>query len=179
MGPTAVTVITVAHGNRGRLIGAHITTGPIPAPDRRGRIHDHDAASLAAFGSRVRELFAQNLAVGAQASGSSARGGSARFAPANLTDGKPDTYWATDDGIHQAEVVLDFPVAISFNIVSLREFLPLGQRVDRFAMPADDPERPRQPRLSPVQSGRTRYNVRRYRTGHHAVSGKHAGCIRL
>jgi len=40
-------------------------------------------------------------------------------------------------GSRETEVVLEFPQPVSFNIVGLREFLPLGQRVERFAIDVD------------------------------------------
>ena len=48
-------------------------------PDRRGRIHETDAASLAAFGRTIRETFATNLAVGAKAAASNVRGNDRRL----------------------------------------------------------------------------------------------------
>ncbi|MEI6217462.1 MAG: alpha-L-fucosidase, partial [bacterium] len=45
-----------------------------------------------------------------------------------------DTYWATEDGVSDAWLVLDLGKSIAFNVVSLREYLPLGQRVEEFAL---------------------------------------------
>lgn len=106
-------------------------------PDRRGRIHETDVASLLAFKQRRDAIFAHDLARDATLSASNTRGGDAQFAPRNLVDGDPDTYWATDDGVHSAEVTLTFPAPVTFNVVSLREYLPLGQRVARFALDAE------------------------------------------
>jgi alpha-L-fucosidase len=103
-------------------------------PDRRGRIHETDAASLGAFGRTLRETFGTDLAAGARAVASNTRAGNAPFAASNVTDSDPQTYWATDDQIHAAEVTLELSAARTFNIVSLREFLPLGQRIDRWAI---------------------------------------------
>ena len=105
-------------------------------PDRRGRVHEADAASLVGFRERLQRILSANLAAGCTARGP-ARGGQGEFATQNLIDGEPDTYWATDDDVSQAEVVVEFPQARTFNIVGLREFLPLGQRVDRFALDID------------------------------------------
>jgi alpha-L-fucosidase len=106
-------------------------------PDRRGRIHEIDAQSLATFQDHLRALFARNLARLGRIQASQFRGNSPVFGPENLVDGSPDTYWATDDAVRQAEVVLEFPSEISFTGVSLREALSLGQRVDRFALDVD------------------------------------------
>ena len=62
------------------------------------------------------------------------RGGDSRFAAANVLDGKRDTYWATDDAVTTPELVLDLGRPVTFNVVSLREHLPLGQRVEDWAL---------------------------------------------
>jgi alpha-L-fucosidase len=101
-------------------------------PDRRGLVHETDAAALLGFRQRLQSIFAANLAQGAQVSGPVGE-----CSAQNLVDGSPDTYWSADGGAAQAEVVLEFPAAVTFNIASLREHLPLGQRVDRFALDVD------------------------------------------
>jgi alpha-L-fucosidase len=53
-----------------------------------------------------------------------------------LTDGDPATYWATDDGVTEASVVVDFGKPTTFNSVDVREHLPLGQRVEAFTVEA-------------------------------------------
>jgi len=57
-----------------------------------------------------------------------------QFAARNVNDGKRASYWTADDGTAGAEVVLEFKKPVTFNIVRLREYLPLGQRVDAFAL---------------------------------------------
>ncbi len=103
-------------------------------PDRRGRVHESDAASLAAFGKILHETFKTNAARGATTAASCVRGKSAAFGPAKLLDGKFDTYWATDDGVNEAEVRFDTHNEMHFNVVSLREVIALGQRVDSYAL---------------------------------------------
>ena len=56
------------------------------------------------------------------------------FGPKNLLGGGRDTYWATDDNITTPEVVLDLGKLTTFNVVRLREYLPLGQRIEAFAL---------------------------------------------
>lgn len=107
------------------------------APDRRGRIPDVDIASLRDFRRRLDATFAKNLAQGAQASASNTRGkGDRRFAPRHVLDHRRDTYWASDDAVTTPELVLDLGRAVTFNVVRLREHLPLGQRVEAFALDA-------------------------------------------
>ncbi len=103
-------------------------------PDRRGQIHEEDAKSLHGFRHLLDMTFAHDLAQDAKISASNTRGNDARFAPANVTDGNPQTYWATDDKAAEPNLVLEFPKPVSFDVVRLREFLPLGQRIDSFAL---------------------------------------------
>jgi len=103
-------------------------------PDRRGLIHENDVKSLRVFRRLLDATFAQDLAQGARATADNVRGKDARFAAGNVLDGKRDTYWAADDGVTAAELVLDLGKPATFNIVRIREHLPLGQRVEEFAL---------------------------------------------
>jgi alpha-L-fucosidase len=103
-------------------------------PDRRGQINENDVRALREFRRILDATFARNLAHGARLAASNVRGGAKQFAPQNLLDGKRETYWATDDNVTTPELVLDFTKPATFNVVSLREYLPLGQRVEAFAL---------------------------------------------
>ena len=101
-------------------------------PDRRGRIADPDLASLASFGIALSASFATDLAQGAVAQASAERGPG--FAAANVLDRDPDSYWSTPDAVVTPTLVLDLPPGRSFDLIRLREHLPLGVRVTRFAI---------------------------------------------
>ncbi len=103
-------------------------------PDRRGQIHAPDVASLEEFARRRDAIFANDLARHARVTASNFRDHSRHFRPENVIDGKRDTYWATDDGVTTPEIVLEFPQPVTFNIVRLREYLPLGQRVEGYVV---------------------------------------------
>lgn len=105
-------------------------------PDRRGRIPDPDAQSLREFRKVLDATFARNLAATPRTivHASNVRGHAQTFAAAKVLDERRDTYWATDDGVTTAELTLELPAPVTFNVVNLREFLPLGQRVDAFAL---------------------------------------------
>jgi alpha-L-fucosidase len=103
-------------------------------PDRRGRIHENDVKSLTEFRRILDATFAVNLAKGATAIASNTRGGSAKFDAKNAIDGNRKTYWATDGSQTTPEVTIDLGKAVTFNVVDLREALPLGQRIDAFAI---------------------------------------------
>ncbi|MBU4198339.1 MAG: alpha-L-fucosidase [Verrucomicrobia bacterium] len=103
-------------------------------PDRRGRLHDNDIQSLLGFRRILDRTFAVNLAAGARVTAVNTRGDNARFAPSCVIDGNPQTYWSTNDSIIRPELLLEFKSPIAFNVVSLREYLPLGQRIEMFAI---------------------------------------------
>ena len=103
-------------------------------PDRRGRINENDVRSLREFRRILDTTFAKDLARRAKLTASNVRGGASQFAAAKAVDHKRDTYWATDDQVATPELVLDLGKPAAFNVVSLREYLPLGQRVEAFAL---------------------------------------------
>ncbi|QEH32316.1 Alpha-L-fucosidase [Aquisphaera giovannonii] len=103
-------------------------------PDRRGRIADPDVESLRGFRAILDATFAKDLARSARIVASNVRGGSGAYGTANLLDGRRDTYWSTDDDAKGPELTLDFDSPVAFDVISLREFLPLGQRIESFAL---------------------------------------------
>ena len=103
-------------------------------PDRRGRIHENDAASMREFGRRLKATFSTDLAHGAKASADNTRGNDSHYAPKRVLDGDRNTYWCTDDSHLTPELTLDLGKPTLFSVVSLREYLPLGLRVDDWAL---------------------------------------------
>ncbi len=99
-------------------------------PDRRGQIHENDARSLREFRRIIDATFTGNLAAGARVSADNWRGRDRRFAPANVLDGRRDAYWATDDDVKTPSLLFDLAYPTTFNVVRIREYLPLGQRVE-------------------------------------------------
>jgi alpha-L-fucosidase len=104
-------------------------------PDRRGRIADQDVKILKSFGDAIRASFAKDLAKGAIASASHVRG--AGYEPARVLDGNRETYWSSPDGVTTPTLTLDLPPGLSFDLIRVREYLPLGVRVTRFAVDAE------------------------------------------
>ena len=102
------------------------------APDRRGLLEAGDVESLRAFGAILRETFGINLAEGARASASSERGKD--FDASNVLNRESGAYWCAEDGATHAQITLRLPEVTTFDVVSIREHLPLGQRVDDWAL---------------------------------------------
>ena len=103
-------------------------------PDKRGRINEADVQSLHEFRRILDATFAHNLAWATKVSASNTRGQARQFGPENAVRPRPGKYWATDDGVTNAELVLEWPRPVTFNVVSLKEYLPLGQRIGAFAL---------------------------------------------
>ncbi|MBY0543716.1 MAG: alpha-L-fucosidase [Sphingobacteriaceae bacterium] len=108
--------------------GANLDLGL--APDTRGQLHEDDVANLKAFGELVSNTFTNNLAQNAQFKASNTRG--KNYATTALTDKNNGTYWATADDVHEAQLTIDLKKSTTFDIISLQEFIPLGQRIDSF-----------------------------------------------
>lgn len=102
-------------------------------PDRRGRIADVDVKALTEFRRKLDATFSRNLIRVAKVSATNVRGDDPTFDAGNVLSGGKK-YWATDDAVTNAALTMEFPKPITFNIVRLREVLPLGQRVDAFAL---------------------------------------------
>ena len=103
-------------------------------PNRDGLLQAEDIASLQAFGGYLRKTFGTNLAAHAKASASNVRGKNQAFAAANLLDGRPDTFWATDDAVQAADATFEFARPTAFSVIRLREDIRFGQRVDAVAI---------------------------------------------
>ncbi len=96
-------------------------------PDRRGLLHERDVASLAGLGALLKTTFRENLAAGCKVSAKGSR-------PEHLVDSDRRTFWLASG--RMAEVVVALGRETTFNVVRLREFVELGQRVDAFEVDA-------------------------------------------
>ena len=105
-------------------------------PTRRGRIHENDIASLQGFKAIRDATFKTDLARGAAVSASNVRGNAAAFAAGNVIDGDRAHYWATDDGVVEASLTIDFGAKKTFDHVVLQEYIELGQRILRLSVEA-------------------------------------------
>lgn len=106
-------------------------------PNKDGLFADEDVARLTEFGNAIQRTFENDLAAGAAAAASSYRGesvGAAAYTASNVTDGDYDTYWTTDDGVTTGSVTIDFGKPTLFDVVSIQEYIPLGQRISGFSV---------------------------------------------
>jgi alpha-L-fucosidase len=99
-----------------------------PTPD--GLFHDTDVARLRAFGERMTQTFATNLAAGGRVTASSVR--ARAHAGSAVIDPDPDTYWTparavTPDAPGWLELTLPAPQRI--DVIGLQEAIAEGQHV--------------------------------------------------
>jgi alpha-L-fucosidase len=109
-------------------------------PNRDGLLSAEDVAALKGFGAYVSGTFVQNLAAKAKTDATHVRGNDKQYGPANLVDGRADTYWATDDRVTSPDVTIDLGRPVKFQVIRLREAIRLGQRVDAFTIERWQPE---------------------------------------
>ena len=100
--------------------------------DKEGLIHPVDSAHAVDFHKQVTEELKTNQLLKANIKASSTRGKA--FTTKNLTDGQFDTYWATPDGVTTATLEITLKKAQPLNRLMLSEYIPLGQRVRKFAV---------------------------------------------
>ena len=100
--------------------------------DRNGLINPIDSANAVNFHKLIQRELGNNLVAGMKPKVSNERGG--QFTAQALTDGSWDTYWATGDGVTSADITFTFKKARKMNRIMLQEYIPLGQRVKKFAV---------------------------------------------
>ncbi|PWJ58178.1 alpha-L-fucosidase [Dyadobacter jejuensis] len=108
------------------------------APDTRGQLHEDDVQALKQFGDRIAKTFALNLAAKMPIRAENVRGYNSIYSAKNILDGNPDTYWATDDDFVTPNAIVEMSKPVTFDIISLEEYIQLGQRIEAFAVDAWD-----------------------------------------
>jgi len=104
------------------------------APGPNGRVSDAQEARVNELGVAIRGTFKTDLAQGATVTASSYRNNAAAFKPENVLDGDYDTYWTMDDGQTTGTIEVDLGGDKYFDVVSIQEYIPLGQRISRYTV---------------------------------------------
>jgi alpha-L-fucosidase len=103
-------------------------------PDSDGRYDQTTANALQTFGDAISQTFGTNLAAGAAAANDSGTSSTAGHGPADAVDGTLDTSWQPTSTT--GALVVNLPTTRTFDVVSVREDLNVGQRVESFAVDA-------------------------------------------
>ena len=99
-------------------------------PDRRGLVHENDAASLLELAKRLKSAFAKSLIEGADITASS----ELENAPVSAILRDDDSFFAPKGSY--AEITVDLEIETEINTVVLREAFELGHRVEDFKVKA-------------------------------------------
>lgn len=103
-------------------------------PDRRGRVHEKDSASLMGFRALLDSTFKTNIALDKPVQVSSFRGKDEKYGASYLVDNDAETYWATDDEITTGSIEIDLGEIKAVNFILLQEYIQLGQRIKAFTV---------------------------------------------
>lgn len=98
--------------------------------NQEGRIPSIDSANAVNWYKKLQKDFSNNLLKSCKVTASNER--SNRFSPKYVLDDDDTKYWATEDNLHQSELIFDFPQTTAFNRLLLQEYIPLGQNVEAF-----------------------------------------------
>jgi len=104
--------------------------------DRRGLVHEKDAEQLSKLAEVIRHDFEKNLTKNSISQATNVRGKSVRFNSKKALDDDYNTYWSTDDFVTSASLIIDFGKETTFNRFLVQEYIPLGQRIQRFSLEA-------------------------------------------
>ena len=115
-----------------RSVGGNSTLLLNIPPDRRGLFHENDVRALGEMGENLRRIFAVNLARDASFE---APDDGYHTAEA-LRQDSYDAYYKPFDGENAPTVTLTFPEARTVSVLSIKEHIPMGQRIERFAADA-------------------------------------------
>ncbi len=103
-------------------------------PQPNGLLHETDVANIAMFKKIIEESLNTNLALNKKVTSSNHRQNLDYFSPANITDNDLESYWATDDSIGSAELIVDLAEAVTFDRILIQEPIKFGQRVKKFTI---------------------------------------------
>ncbi len=142
--------------------------------DRRGLVHENEAARLKEWRATLERMFKVDLArsEGVVTTASNVRGSDQRFAAAAASDASASTYWACDDNVTRASLEVDFGGQRDVDTILLQEPIALGQRIKGFAIEAQESDgawheiargttvgHKRIVRFTPVRAARIRVNI--------------------
>ncbi|MBT3272554.1 MAG: alpha-L-fucosidase [Spirochaetales bacterium] len=103
-------------------------------PDRRGLIHENDAARAKELGDVLRKTFDMNLTEGGTVTVGPGTSEILHHEADRCIDGTPGTYWTAADGDETAELLFHLTAPSTFDTVLLQEYIRDGQRIEGFRL---------------------------------------------
>ena len=105
-------------------------------PDRRGLFHENDIQALQELKTTLDETFSVNLASGKSVQAPNQRLTQTHFAPGNIVDEDPATFWAAADPDREATLEIELGGPVKFDRILMQEPIHLGQRISEFEIQA-------------------------------------------
>ena len=115
-----------------RSVGGNSTLLLNIPPDRRGLFHENDVRALREMGDALRRIFAVNLARDAVFEAPDDGYHTAHA----LREDSYEAYYKPFDGENAPAVTVTFPEPRTVSVLSIKEHIPMGQRIERFAVDA-------------------------------------------
>ena len=101
-------------------------------PNKEGKLNKNDVTRLKEFGETIKKTFKNDLAFNKEVIVDSFANKDEKYGSNKIVDGNYDTYWAPDKGSKTGTIEINLGEDLEFNIISLQEYIPLGQRVSSF-----------------------------------------------
>jgi alpha-L-fucosidase len=101
-------------------------------PDRRGLIHEKDAARVKELGEAIRRIFAENIAKDALVYASETM--NEDHSVVNILDDNRDTFWCPSEGTENATIEIELKTDSEFDRLVIMEHIEDGQRIEKFTL---------------------------------------------
>lgn len=101
-------------------------------PNKEGKLHDNDVKRIQEFGDAVKNTFNEDLALNKPVTTSSIFSTNSKFKASNIVDNQYDSYWAAENETKSAQIEIDLEEEKEFDVISIQEYIPLGQRIKEF-----------------------------------------------
>lgn len=102
-------------------------------PNNKGLFADPDVKRLAEFRQFLDDTFKIDFALNKPATADSED-----LPASNVTDGRNDTYWTPKDNRTIGVIEIDLQKPVTFDVSMVKEYIPLGQRVEEYSISAFD-----------------------------------------
>lgn len=105
-------------------------------PTTTGEFTQADVTALEEFGAAIRQTYATNFAAASAGATATTTQGTERtsattgkFSASKVLDEDNDTYWTLQDGATSGQITIDLGQDRTFDLISIQEYIPLGQRI--------------------------------------------------
>jgi alpha-L-fucosidase len=101
-------------------------------PDRRGLIHENDAARVKELGEFIKKTFAENIAKDAFVTASETMDES--HSVFNILDENREKFWCPSEGTENATIEIELKSIHEFDRIVIMEHIEDGQRIEKFTL---------------------------------------------